>query len=89
MMKKNIKYLMIRLKCNITLPDIARLMGISRQALYRHLKDDNSCKLPTALKLEEITGINVKNKKETLKIGNQTYNKDEVEEALKNIKPIN
>lgn len=56
-MKKNIKYLMIRLKCNITLPDIARLMGISRQALYRHLKDDNSCKLPTALKLEEITGI--------------------------------
>jgi hypothetical protein len=32
-------------------------MGISRQALHHHIKDENTCKLSNALKLEEITGI--------------------------------
>jgi|GWRWMinimDraft_13_1066021.scaffolds.fasta_scaffold03323_2 predicted DNA-binding protein YlxM (UPF0122 family) len=56
-MKKNIKSLTIRLRCQLTLADIAKLMGISRQALHHHIKDENTCKLSNALKLEEITGI--------------------------------
>jgi len=37
---------------------------------------------------KEITGIYVESKKETIKIGNNTYNKDEVEEALKDVKSL-
>jgi len=37
----------------------------------------------------EITGIEIKDEVETIKIGNNTYNKNEVESALKNIKSIN
>ena len=37
----------------------------------------------------EITGIEIKEEVETIKIGNNTYDKNVVEEALKNIKSIN
>ena len=37
---------------------------------------------------EEITGISIESKKDTLKVKDQIYDKSEVEEALKNIRPI-
>jgi hypothetical protein len=69
----------------------AKLENNKKEALINLIKTSNLKNTEEALQLfTEITGLNIEQKTtETIKIGNREYNKEEVENALQNIKSIN
>lgn len=41
----------------LSISEIALKMGVTRQMIYRHLEDQNTCTMKVALKLQDATGI--------------------------------